>query len=91
VQWRVIVELSSAVGAKQVHEVYVGGSTTSGRSAATLGLSLVEAKAVLAGQQRLLVQAQAEEHCQNPAALPSMRGTAAAEGSAASAAAVVVR
>jgi hypothetical protein len=64
VQWRVIVELSCAVGAKQVHEVYVGGSTTSGCSAATLGLSLAEAKAVLAGLQPHLVQAQAEEHCQ---------------------------
>ena len=33
-------------------------------SAATLGLSLAEAKSVLAGLQRHLVQAQAEEHCQ---------------------------
>src|ERR1700722_3491636 len=26
VRWRVIVEVSSSVGAKQVHEVYVGGN-----------------------------------------------------------------
>jgi hypothetical protein len=64
VQWRVIVELSSTVGAKQVHEVHVGGSATRGCSAATLGLSLAEAKSVLAGLQRHLVQTQAEEHCQ---------------------------
>src|ERR1700693_6216366 len=58
------VELSGAVGAKQVHEVHAGGSATDGCSAATLGLSLAEAKAILAGLQRHLVQAQAEEHCQ---------------------------
>jgi hypothetical protein len=62
VQWRVIVELSSTVGAKQVHEVHVGGNATPGCSAATLGLSLAEAKSVLAGLQRHLVQTQAEEH-----------------------------
>ena len=64
VQWRVIVELSSTVGAKQVHEVHVGGNATPGCSAATLGFSLAEARSVLAGLQRHLVQAQAEEHCQ---------------------------
>jgi hypothetical protein len=58
------VEPSSTVGAKQVHEVHVGGNATPGCSAATLGLSLAEAKSVLAGLQRHLVQAQAEEHCQ---------------------------
>jgi hypothetical protein len=48
------VELSSAVGAKQVHEVYVGGNATSGCSAESLGLSLAEAKSVLSGLQRHL-------------------------------------
>ena len=64
VRWRVIVELSSTVGAKQVHEVHVGGNATPGCPAATLGLSLAEATSVLAGLQRNLVQTQAEEHCQ---------------------------
>jgi hypothetical protein len=63
VQWRVIVELSSTVGAKQVYEVHVGGDSKAECSAATLGLSLDEAKLVLAGLQRRLVQTQAEEHC----------------------------
>ena len=63
-QWRVIVELSSTVGAKQVHEVHVGGNATPGCSVATLRLSLAEAKSVLACLQRHLVEAQAEEHCQ---------------------------
>jgi hypothetical protein len=53
VQWRVIVELSSTVGAKQVHEVHVGGNATPECSAATLGLSLAEAKSVLAGLQAI--------------------------------------
>jgi hypothetical protein len=63
-QWRVVVELSCAAGAVQVHEVHAGGSAVPGCSAATLGLTLAEAKAVLAGLQRHLVQAQTEEHCQ---------------------------
>jgi hypothetical protein len=63
-QWRVVVELSGAVGVIQVHEVHSGGSIMAGCSAATLGLSLAEAKTVLAGLQRYLVQAQTEEHCQ---------------------------
>ena len=63
-QWRVVVEVSGAVSAKQVHEVHAGGSATLGCSAATVGLSLAEAKAVLAGLQRHLVQAQAAEHTQ---------------------------
>jgi hypothetical protein len=35
-----MVEVSSAVGAKQVHEVHAGGSAMPGCSAATAGLSL---------------------------------------------------
>ena len=58
------IAVPGAVGAKQVHEVHAGGSTTPGRSAGTLGLSLAEAEAVLVGLQRHLVQAQAEEHVQ---------------------------
>ena len=57
------MELSCAVGAKPVHEVHVGGNAVPGCSAATLGLSVTDAKAVLAGLQRQLVQAQAQEHC----------------------------
>jgi hypothetical protein len=57
-----MVELSGAFGGKQVLEVHGGGGATPGCSAATLGLSLVEAKVVLAGLQRHLVQAQVEEH-----------------------------
>jgi hypothetical protein len=54
VQWRVMVEVSGAVGAKQVHEVHAGGRATPGCSAATVGLSLAKGKAVLAGLRRPL-------------------------------------
>jgi len=63
-EWRVFVELSGVAGAAQVHQVHAVGGPGSECSAATLGLTLTEAKAVLAGLQRILVQAQAEEHCQ---------------------------
>jgi hypothetical protein len=48
-----MVELSGAIGASQVLEVHAGGSATPGCSAATLGLSLAEAKLLLAGLQLL--------------------------------------
>ena len=63
-EWRVFVELSGVAGAAEVHQVHAGGGPASECSAATLGLTLTETKAVLAGLQRDLVQAQAEAHCQ---------------------------
>ena len=54
------MELSSTAGAKQVHEVHVGGNATPRCDAGIV--KLAEAKSVLAGLQRHLVQAQAEEH-----------------------------
>ena len=62
-QWRVMVGPSGAIGASQALEVHAGSSATA-CSATTLGLSLAEAKLILAGLQRHLAQAQAEEHCQ---------------------------
>jgi hypothetical protein len=72
-QWRVIVELSCTAGAVQVHEVHAGSAMT-GCTAATLGLTLAEAKLVLAGLQRRLVQAQTEEHCQARRCCPRCGG-----------------
>ena len=48
-QWRVVVELSGAAGAVQVYEVHAGGSAMTSCTAATLGLTLAEAKLVLVG------------------------------------------
>jgi hypothetical protein len=62
-KWRVMIELAGAEGTLQLHEVSAGGSTTAGCSAETLGFSVAEEKMTLAGLQRHLVRAQAEEHC----------------------------
>jgi len=64
-KWRVIVELGGAEGTVQVHEVSAGGSVKTEYSAETLGLTVAEGKMTLAGLQRHLVQAQADEHCQS--------------------------
>jgi hypothetical protein len=63
-QWRVVVAAFCAAGAVQVHEVHAGGSTIPGRTAATPGSTLADVKAVWAGLQRHLVQAQTKERCQ---------------------------
>jgi hypothetical protein len=64
-KWRVMVELAGVEGPAQLYEVSAGGSTTALGAAETLGLSIAEGKLTLAGLQRHLVQAQAEEHCRS--------------------------
>ena len=64
-KWRVMVELTGVEGIVQLHEVSAGGSATAECSAETLGLTMAEGKMTLAGLQRHLVQAQAEEHCRS--------------------------
>src|SRR5436309_3233794 len=64
-QWRVMVELSSADGSVQTCEVHVGGCLPAVCSAETLGLTQAQAKQLLAALQRHLVQAQTEEYCQS--------------------------
>jgi hypothetical protein len=64
-KWRVMVELAGAEGTIQLHEVSAGGSMTAECSAETLGLRVAEGKMILAGLQRHLVQAQADEHCRS--------------------------
>jgi hypothetical protein len=64
-KWRVMVELAGAEGTVQLHEVSAGGSATAECSTETLGLTMAEGKMTLAGLQRHLVQAQAEEYCRS--------------------------
>jgi hypothetical protein len=64
-KWRVIVELAGVGGTVQLHEVSAGGSATAECSAETLGLTMAEGRMTLAGLQRHLVQAQAEERCRS--------------------------
>ena len=64
-RWRVLVEPAGADGTMEVHEVGVGERSPGGHAAETLGLTLEEGKATLAGLQRHLVRAQVEEHCRD--------------------------
>jgi hypothetical protein len=64
-QWRMMVELSGADGSVRTHEVHVGGCLPAACSAETLGLTLAQAKQLLAELQRHLVQAQTEEYCRS--------------------------
>src|SRR3954451_21081340 len=62
-QWRVMVELSSADGSVQTHELHVGSCIPTACSVKMLGLTLAQAKQLLVALQRHLVQAQTEEYC----------------------------
>src|SRR5215210_8969166 len=64
-RWRMVLDVVRADDGRQVHEVGVGGRPPAGHTAATLGLSLEEGKAVLAAVQRHLVTAQVDEHCRS--------------------------
>ncbi len=61
-KWRVMVEVTGEDGAVKQHVISEGERTGAGQ-AATLGLSLSEGKATLAGLQRVLITAQADAHC----------------------------
>jgi hypothetical protein len=60
-----VLEVVGADGRRQVHEIGTGERSAAGHSAATLGLSLEESKAILAVVQRHLVAAQVDEHCRS--------------------------
>ena len=64
-KWRIMLEVAGPDGTLQVHEVGAGERSPTGHTAATLGLSLEESKAILAAVQRHLVAAQVEEHCRS--------------------------
>jgi hypothetical protein len=64
-RWRIMLELAGPDGTPQRHEVSSGERIPTGHTAATLGLSLEEGKAVLAAVQRHLVTAQVDEHCRS--------------------------
>jgi hypothetical protein len=52
-----MIELSGPNSCVQSHDVHVGGSSPTVCSAETLGLTLAQAKEILVGLQRDLVQA----------------------------------
>ena len=61
-KWRVLMEVTGEDGAVTRHAISEDERTEAGQ-ATTLGLSLAESKAALAGLQRVLVTAQTEAHC----------------------------
>ena len=61
-KWRVLVEVTGNDGVVTRHVISEGERTEAGQ-AVTLGLSLAESKATLAGLQRVLVTAQTDAHC----------------------------
>src|SRR3954454_8945495 len=62
-KWRVTIELSSADGTKQTHEVARGGGADPHSTLDPLGLTLEDGKILLASVQRHLVQARVAEYC----------------------------
>src|SRR5215218_8631334 len=64
-KWRIMLELAGSDSTPQMHEVGAGERSATGHTAATLGLSLAEGKAILAAVQRHLVTAQVDEHCRS--------------------------
>ncbi len=84
-KWRVRVEMTGEGGAVTRHVISEGERTEAGQ-AATLGLSLAESKATLAGLQRVLVTAQIDAHgrrrrrCGHCKGLRPLRGCTGAGG-----------
>jgi hypothetical protein len=58
-KWRVMVELTGSDGIVRLQEVSAGGTNASECSAATVGLTLADAKRTLAGLQRAVVMVSA--------------------------------
>jgi hypothetical protein len=62
-KWRGMVELTGSDSVIRSREVSAGGSNAGECSAATVGLTLADAKRTLVGLQDHLVRAQADEYC----------------------------
>jgi len=93
-RWRVVVELYGAVGAAVTQEVYSTGTAKAGSSPETLGLTLGQAQAGLAGPGRPATACGSGTNGGalpgSPALLPVWR-TTATEGPTPAATAIVVR
>ena len=67
---RVAIELTRGDGAIHCHEAFRGNDDSSGSAVSPLGLTLPDAKAVLAGMQRHVVQAQVADCCRDRCCCP---------------------
>ena len=68
-RWRVMIELTSGDGVVHAREVAAGSDDSAG-SAVALGLTLADAKALLAAIQRHLVQAEVADYCRERRGCP---------------------
>jgi hypothetical protein len=64
-RWRVVIESTRGDGAIHCHEVFRGNDDSSGSAVSPLGLTLADAKAVLAETQRHLAQVQVADYCRD--------------------------
>ena len=62
-RWRVVIELTRGDGAIHAREVAAGSGDSAGSVVKPLGLTLADAKALLAAIQRHLVQAEVADYC----------------------------
>jgi hypothetical protein len=69
-RWRVMIELTSGDGAVHAREVAAGSDDSAGSAVKPLGLTLADAKALLAAIQRHLVQAEVADYCRERRGCP---------------------
>jgi len=77
-KWRAVIEITGADRSVRTHEIG-DGAAVDGYSPRTIGLSLAEGKAMLAGVQHHLVEAQTNERA-TAHALVTARRSSDAEG-----------
>ena len=69
-RWRVVIELTRGDGAVRVREVATSSDDSSGSAVKPLGLTLADAKALLAAIQRHLVEAEVADYCRERRCCP---------------------
>ena len=69
-RWRVVIELTRGDGAVHAREVATGSDESAGSVVKPLGLTLADAKALLAAIQRHLVQAEVADYCRERRCCP---------------------
>ena len=69
-RWRVVIELTRGDGAVHACEVATGSDDSSGSTVKPLGLTLADAKALLAALQRHLVEAEVADYCRERRCCP---------------------
>jgi hypothetical protein len=69
-RWRVVMELTRGDGTVHACEVATGSDDSAGSVVKPLGLTLADAKALLAALQRQLVQAEVADYCRERRCCP---------------------